>query len=91
MCIDCHPAFKLCSRVLSPSRCYHTQTDTMDGVLFESEHPKKRRRRPYKERPLSARLVLDDSLRGNVGIISEDLWSALRPREYDDYGMVLME
>lgn len=62
----------------------------MDGVLLESEHPKKRRRRHYKDWPWSARLVLDDSLRGNVGIVSEDLWSALDSHEYDDYGMVRM-
>ena len=62
----------------------------MEGVLLESEHPKKRRRRHYKDWPWSAHLVLDDSLRGNVGIVSEDLWSALDSREYDDYGMVLM-
>ncbi len=63
----------------------------MDGVLLELEHPKKRRRRHCKQRPLSAYLVLDDSLRENVGIISEHLWSALGQREDDDYGMVLME
>ncbi|ERF73696.1 hypothetical protein EPUS_00950 [Endocarpon pusillum Z07020] len=61
----------------------------MEGVLLESEHPKKRRRRHYKDWPWSARLVLDDSLRGNVGIVSEDLWSALDSHEYDDYGTSL--
>ena len=49
----------------------------MDGVLLESEHPKKRRRRYYTEQPLSAHLVLDDNLRGNVGVVPEGLWLEL--------------
>jgi hypothetical protein len=63
----------------------------MDGFSFESEHPKKRRRRHYNEQPTSARLVLDDSLRGNVGVTSEDLWIKLHDLEADNHGMNSVE
>ncbi len=61
----------------------------MDGVLFEPEHPKKRKRRQSNERPLSARFVLDDSLRGDSGVVSEDLWYKLDALETDNYGMAV--
>ena len=59
----------------------------MEGVSFEAEHPKKRRRRHYSERPLSAHLVLDDSLM-NFGVVSEDLWIKLNALDRDSYGML---
>ncbi|KAI9825287.1 MAG: peroxisomal assembly protein [Thelocarpon impressellum] len=43
-------------------------------------HPRKRRRRRQQDKaPLSAKLVLDAQLKGDVGLISEDLLSALFP------------
>lgn len=61
----------------------------MDGVLLEPEHPKKRRRR-NNQRPLSARLVLDDTLDDSIGVVSEDLWIQLVPERHE-YGMGLVE
>jgi hypothetical protein len=49
----------------------------MAGDCTELEHPKKRRRRFYHEKPLSARLSLDDSLPGDAGLVDEDLWTKL--------------
>jgi hypothetical protein len=63
----------------------------MDDVLLEPEHPKKRRRRHYNQRPLSVGLVLDDSLRGNVGVVSEDVWNQLVALEDGGYGMILVK
>lgn len=56
----------------------------MDDVSTEAEHPKKRRRRYYNRQPLSACLVLDDGLLGDIGVVSEDLWTKL---ERDVEGM----
>ena len=50
------------------------------------DHPKKRRRKPGSRRqlrskePISARLVLDHQLRGDTGLLSEDLVADLFPR-----------
>jgi len=41
------------------------------------EHPKKRRRREVEVRPLAARLVFDESVKGNAAILSQGLWSRL--------------
>lgn len=41
------------------------------------EHPKKRRRREVELRPLAARLLFDDSVKGNAAIVSQSLWSRL--------------
>jgi hypothetical protein len=63
----------------------------MDGVSFEPDHPKKRRRRDHNERILSARLLLDDSLRGNIGVVSEDLWVELGASDIDNHGIISMK
>ncbi|KAE8856373.1 hypothetical protein PTNB73_09638 [Pyrenophora teres f. teres] len=43
-------------------------------------HPRKRRRRRRLDRPpISARLLLDDRMKGEVGILSEDLFNDLFP------------
>jgi hypothetical protein len=63
----------------------------MDDFSFESEHPKKRRRRHCNGQPTSARLVLDDSLGGHVGFASEDLWIKLHALEADNHGMNFVE
>jgi peroxin-6 len=62
----------------------------MDGSSFEPEHPKKRRRRHYGERPVAARLVLDDSLHGEVGVLSGDLWAKLTAGSTDKYGEITL-
>jgi peroxin-6 len=48
----------------------------MDGI-----HPRKRRRRRRRldRPPLSARLLLDDDMKGEVGVLSEDLFADLFP------------
>lgn len=47
-----------------------------NGIL----HPRKRRRRRRLDRPaLSARILLDDRIKGEVGVLSEDLFSDLFP------------
>jgi hypothetical protein len=57
-------------------------------LFLEPEHPKKRRRRHYDQRPLLASFVLDDSLRGNVGVVSEDIWNELVAFQDEDCGMI---
>lgn len=43
-------------------------------------NPRKRRRRRRLDRPaISARLLLDDRLKGEVGVLSEDLFGDLFP------------
>ena len=50
--------------------------EVQNGVV----HPRKRRRRRRLDRPAtSARLLLDDRMKGEVGILSEDLFSDLFP------------
>jgi hypothetical protein len=60
----------------------------MAGVSFEPEHPKKRRRRCL-EQSLSARIVLDESLLGDLGVVSENLWTKLDALAFDNHGMAL--
>jgi peroxin-6 len=51
----------------------------MQGANSELNHRKRRRRRV--DRPaVSARLVIDDHLKGDVGVLSEDLYSELFPK-----------
>lgn len=45
------------------------------------EHPKKRRRREVEQHPVAARLLFDDSVKGNAAIVSQSLWSRLAPTE----------
>jgi peroxin-6 len=43
-------------------------------------HPRKRRRRRRLDRPaISARLLLDERMQGEVGVLSEDLFDDLFP------------
>jgi hypothetical protein len=50
--------------------------DAQNGVI----NPRKRRRRRRLDRPpISARLLLDDSIKGEVGVLSEDLFNDLFP------------
>jgi peroxin-6 len=50
--------------------------DAQNGAL----HPRKRRRRRRLDRPpISARLLLDDRMKGEVGVLSEDLFNDLFP------------
>lgn len=42
---------------------------------------RKRRRRKANKSPISARLFLDDRIKGNVGVLSEDLITDLFPEE----------
>jgi len=45
-----------------------------------ASNPRKRRRRRRLDRPaISARLVLDDRIKGEVGVLSEDLFADLFP------------
>lgn len=50
--------------------------EVQNGAL----HARKRRRRRRLDRPaISARIILDDSIKGEVGILSEDLFADLFP------------
>ena len=49
----------------------------MNSLEHDLEHPKKRRRREILRRPHAARLVFDDSIKGNAAIVSESLWTQL--------------
>ena len=40
---------------------------------------RRNRRRRQDKPPVSARLVLDDQIRGDVGVVSEDLFNELFP------------
>ncbi len=42
-------------------------------------HNRKRKRRRQDKAAISARLVLDDHVKGDVGILSEDLFADLFP------------
>ncbi|KIX01660.1 uncharacterized protein Z518_09386 [Rhinocladiella mackenziei CBS 650.93] len=53
----------------------------MDSFEHELEHPKKRRRREILPRPHLARLVFDDTVKGDAALISESLWTKLARRE----------
>ena len=59
----------------------------MDGVSIESEYSRKCKRRGHHERVLSGRLILDDNLRGDVGVVSEDLWVKLEAPGPKAHGM----
>ncbi|CAK7265553.1 peroxisomal assembly protein [Sporothrix epigloea] len=52
-----------------------------DGQSLGHRHRRRRRRRLDKP-PVNARLVLDDHVRGDVGILSEDLFADLFPHLY---------
>ncbi|ETN44336.1 uncharacterized protein HMPREF1541_10516 [Cyphellophora europaea CBS 101466] len=49
----------------------------MDSYEHQSEHRKKRRRREVFPRPISARLTFDDSVAGDVALVSASLWQLL--------------
>lgn len=52
----------------------------MTEVQNGGRHPRKRRRRRRLDRPaISARLLLDDRLKGEEGVLSEDLFNDLFP------------
>ncbi|EXJ88437.1 hypothetical protein A1O1_05367 [Capronia coronata CBS 617.96] len=53
----------------------------MDSLQHELEHPKKRRRREVQRRPLSARLVFDETVKGSAAFLSESLWAKLACKE----------
>lgn len=49
----------------------------MDNFDHDLEHPKKRRRREVEARPLAARLLFDDTVKGDAALVSQSLWSRL--------------
>ncbi|KAF2786353.1 AAA-domain-containing protein [Melanomma pulvis-pyrius CBS 109.77] len=54
--------------------------EAQNGAL----HPRRRRRRRRLDRPaISARLLLDDGMTGEVGVLSEDLFADLFPGDRD--------
>ena len=49
-------------------------------------HHRKRKRRRQDKSSITARLVLDDHVKGDVGILSEDLFADLFPAQaYGEY------
>ena len=55
--------------------------EVQNGIV----HPRKRRRRRRLDRPaISARLLLDDRMKGEVGILSDDLYGDLFPWAQED-------
>ena len=60
----------------------------MDDFTNTLEHPKKRRRRAVNKPALSARLVLDETLRGDTGFLSDDIYGQLFVRTQEDAGRV---
>jgi peroxin-6 len=53
-------------------------TNTPNGMLHSKR--RRRRRRRQDKAAISARLVLDDHVKGDVGIVSEDLFDDLFPK-----------
>lgn len=49
----------------------------MEGFSVDADHPKKRRRRRLTRSPISAWIQLSDGLKGEVGRISDDLYTDL--------------
>jgi len=49
----------------------------MGDFDYDSEHRKKRRRREIPPRPVSARLVFDENIKGDAATLSESLAAAL--------------
>jgi peroxin-6 len=50
--------------------------EVQNGIV----HPRKRRRRRRVDQPaITARLLLDDRMKGEVGILSDDLFNDLFP------------
>jgi len=67
--MDAHAAQ---NAALAPNGSQHNGAHGLNGL------GRKRRRRRRVDRPaVSARLLLDDRLRGEVGVLSEDLWEEL--------------
>jgi len=52
-------------------------TTMAEGITIP--HHRKRKRRRQDKSAISARLVLDDHVKGDVGILSEDLFAELFP------------
>lgn len=53
--------------------------------LVDVQQRKRRRRRRREDKPaITARLVLDDHVRGDVGILSDDLFADLFPHLKSD-------
>lgn len=49
----------------------------MSEFDYDSEHRKKRRRREIPPRPVNARLLFDESIKGDAAVVSESLAAAL--------------
>lgn len=62
----------------------------MDDVTVEADNPTKRRKTQHDGRPLSAHLVLDSNVRGEIGRVSQDLWVRLNALGVRRHGMVLV-
>ena len=59
--------------------------DMAHSVIHDLPHRKKRRRRRREDKPpVPARLVLDEHVKGDVGILSEDLFADLFPQFRQD-------
>lgn len=66
-----------------------TRQEAMDDVAVEVDNRTKRRKRQRDERPLSAHLVLDSTVRNDIGRLSQDLWVRLYRLGVRRHGMVL--
>lgn len=58
----------------------------MDDLSNTLEHPKKRRRRIADRPAVSARLILDETLRGDTGFLSYDIYTQLLVQTSSDSG-----
>lgn len=62
-----------------------------DIVAFPHRTVKRRRRRRRQDKPaISARLVLDDHVKSDVGILSEDLFADLFPHLRDSQCLLIL-
>jgi peroxin-6 len=56
---------------------------------IKTPHHRKRKRRRQDKSSITARLVLDDHVKGDVGILSEDLFADLFPAKANGKQMLL--
>ena len=49
----------------------------MDQLDPNLEHPKKRRRREIALRPLTARLLFDETIKGDAAVFAHGLWDRI--------------
>lgn len=69
------------------SRLFHTRTPNMAVDAVFNQRRRRRRRRRQDKPAISARLFPDDRLKGETGVLSDDLFQDLFPAATHTFGM----